>query len=214
MPGVWRRSPARWRGARLVTARPREPITKKAAGDFRPPPPRQLHPSRSAATCGSSRIRSNLPARPVHRPSGTRRRSTRRCTSHTCRCPPHSSRSSHTGDSRHFDCLRLQPRRARGPARPRERNWSWHIFLCIGKLNRSLHVTTCERGGSQRAHPIQFRQTPKRIRGGRIGTPRTIATYSRLTPRDCGTTGGAAGSPRATLPTLTDGRLALVTESG
>lgn len=35
--------------------------------------------------------------------------------------------------------------------------------------------------------PIQFRQTPNRIRGGRIGTASEAATYSRLTPRAGGT---------------------------
>jgi hypothetical protein len=57
------------------------------------------------------------------------------------------------------------------------------------ELNRSLHVTTCERGKAlaETPWPIQFRQTPNRIRGGRIGTASEAATYSRLTPRSCGT---------------------------
>jgi hypothetical protein len=76
-------------------------------------------------------------------------------------------------------------------------------ILCIGTLNRSLHVTTCEHGKaiadvhpyrgtyahgreSTKRWPIQFRQTPQRIRMGRIGTASEAATYSRLTPRVCG----------------------------
>ena len=51
--------------------------------------------------------------------------------------------------------------------------------LCMmKKLNRSRHVTTCERGKA-RGRSIQFRQTPKRIRTGRIGMASDSASYSR-----------------------------------
>lgn len=54
--------------------------------------------------------------------------------------------------------------------------------LCMmKKLNRSRHVTTCERGKA-RGRSIQFRQTPKRIRTGRIGMASESASYSRLGP--------------------------------
>jgi len=84
---------------------------------------------------------------------------------------------------------------------------------CMVKPNRSGRVTMRDRGpAADRARlptastagrpghgslPIQFRQTPRRIRAGRIGTASAAARYSRL----AASTGGASdAASRATAP--------------
>lgn len=133
----------------------------------------------SATPCSSSRNRSSLscrrsPARLWHPRSGTRPRSTRTGTQHTRRCLSRSSRSSHRRGSHGWGRHRSRLRRARGPVPPREGNCSWENPLCMRKSNRSHHVTTCERGKAG-WRSTQFRQTPKRIRAGRIGMARERA---------------------------------------
>ena len=133
----------------------------------------------SAKPCSSSRNRSSLscsrsPARLWHPRSGTRPRSTRTGTQHTRRCPSRSSRSSRRRGSHGWGRHRSRLRRAQGPVPPREGNCSWKNPLCMRKLNRSHHVTTCERGKAG-WRSTQFRQTPKRIRAGRIGMARERA---------------------------------------
>jgi hypothetical protein len=82
-------------------------------------------------------------------------------------------------------------------------------------LNRSIHVTTRDRGKTSRMRQsIQFRQTPNRIRGGRIGTEREAARYSRLTPSTCGGRGGITPGATAASPAGTMGTEPLDTASG
>jgi len=62
--------------------------------------------------------------------------------------------------------------------------------------------------------PTQFRQTPNRIRGGRIGMASDAARYSRLTPRTCGATGGRNAGPVGRAQSGTAGTVLRDGESG
>jgi len=99
-----------------------------------------------AATCRSIRSRSIPPARPSRRQLGTHRRSSRSRTSCTRNFPSHSSHSNHTPGSRRSGRHRGPARRRRAPVPHRESDRSWENSIRIGTLNRSLHVTTRERG--------------------------------------------------------------------
>lgn len=61
---------------------------------------------------------------------------------------------------------------------------------------------------------IQFRQTPNKIRGGRIGTASDAATYSRLTPSTGGTAGGTTANAATAAPSPNAGSGPRDSESG
>jgi len=87
------------------------------------------------------------------------------------------------------------------PSTAQSRKLFMRNHLLMWKLNRSIHVTTCDRGEAGRTRrSIQFRQTPNRIRAGRIGTASEVARYSRLTPDTCGASTAMAAGATAACP--------------
>lgn len=210
------------------------PVSCKKKGGGRPTPSaaRPTAVRWPAATWCSSPNHSNPPARHPRRWWGTRRHSTRRCSVRTCRCPSRSSCSSHTSGNRRPACRWLRAKRARGPASPRQTDCSWKISLVLVQTTESItpRHDGCTRGSrwSRRALPrrlemagqgrerrsTQFRQTPKRIRGGRIGMPRETARYSRLTASDRGTCGRVAATALVRRTSASVPRCGGVTEAG
>lgn len=196
---------------------------EKGGGRRSSPAARSLRGQSSTTT-----LRSSPAARPRYLPWGTRQRSTGRCTVRTCRCPSHSNRSRRTLRSRRPGCRHLWARRAQDPALPRERKCSSVLSLSV-RMGTRIGRTTARRvrvgkpelvpltataarcgrrvAGHER-RPIQFRQTPKRIRAGRIGTASEVARYSRLTAMPCGAGEVAHATPSGSPPSPCGNQLA------